>query len=265
MKNFYDECLAIIHNADVAEKCQLTKQLYADFIERTDQFDWQTTSVLEIAEAGRPLKPLLVTPDKVFKRRMGSIKGHASLIHALAHIEFNAINLALDACYRFQNLPQEYYQDWLEVAKDEVYHFELLQQHLLTLGFSYGDFDAHNGLWEMALKTDTSLLARMAMVPRTLEARGIDAVPHMQNKLHEAHDESGVKLLDIIHQDEIKHVRYGDKWFKFCCEEQGLDAETTYFSLLKQHDAPKIRGVYNREDRKKAGFSESELNQLRIL
>ena len=262
MKNFYDECLVLIMLDDVAEKCRQTNQLYQDVIVSPERFEWSPTEVVSIPAPGRPLKPQLVTPKTVPERRMNGLEGHASLIHALAHIEFNAINLALDHCYRFQDLPREYYLNWLEVAKEEVYHFELLQQHLQTLGYSYGDFTAHNGLWEMALKTETSALQRMAMVPRTLEARGIDAVPPMQQKLLNMRDKAGVAVLDIIHQDEIKHVAYGDKWFKYCCRQANLSAEETYFQLLEQHDAPRVRGAYNRSDRRKAGFSDVELERL---
>lgn len=262
MKNFYDECLVLIMLDDVAEKCRQTSEFYHEVDANPDGFEWSPTEVVSIPAPGRPLKPQLVAPKTVPERRMNGLEGHASLIHALAHIEFNAINLALDHCYRFQDLPREYYLNWLEVAKEEVYHFELLQQHLQTLGYSYGDFTAHNGLWEMALKTETSALQRMAMVPRTLEARGIDAVPPMQQKLLNMRDKAGVAVLDIIHQDEIKHVAYGDKWFKYCCELQGSNPEETYFRLLKEHDAPRVRGAYNRSDRRKAGFSDVELERL---
>lgn len=247
---------------DVAEKCRQTKQFYAEFIADADSFDWLATEVVSIPEPGRPARPELVSPLVVPERKMNGVEGHASLIHALAHIEFNAINLALDHCYRFQGLPREYYRDWLEVAKEEVYHFELLHEHLHSLGFDYGDFTAHNGLWDMALKTEHSALARMALVPRTLEARGIDAVPPMQQKLLNMRDKAGVKVLEIIHHDEIKHVSYGDKWFKYCCEQKNINSEEMYFQLFNQYDAPKIRGAFNRQDRQKAGFSNAELDRL---
>lgn len=247
---------------DVTEKCRQTTQIYLEVCAHPDNFEWSTTKVISIPEPGRPAKPELVSPKIVPERKMNGVEGHARLIHALAHIEFNAINLGLDACYRFQGMPYEYYCDWLVVAKEEVYHFELLEQHLQTLGYHYGDFTAHNGLWEMALKTEENLLVRMALVPRTMEARGLDAVPNMQVKLQNMRDKPGIRVLDIIHQDEIKHVACGDRWFKYCCAKQNANPEETYFRLLEEYDAPRIRGAYNRPDRRKAGFSDAELDRL---
>ena len=159
-------------------------------------------------------------------------------------------------------MPEGYYQDWIEVAKDEAYHFTLLNNHLLTLGYTYGDFSAHNGLWDMALKTEHDCMIRMALVPRVLEARGIDAVPEMQSKIKNIGDEKANEILDIIHRDEIKHVQYGDKWFKFLCQKRDLNPENIFFELMANYDAPKIRGAFNRADRLKAGFSNSELDKL---
>lgn len=266
MSNFFNLCLNLIQETDPAQKCLCTKELYAQLINLVEQLSFEPSlSVQSISDAGRPVRPQLVPPLEVPKRSMVTVAGHASLIHALAHIEFNAINLALDACYRFQNMPSEYYHDWLQVAAEEAYHFELLDNHLATLGYRYGDFAAHNGLWEMAHKTENSLLARMGMIPRLLEARGIDAIPVMQTKLEQLRDSEAIKILDIIHQDEIKHVSYGDKWFKYLCHLNKLDVKTTYFSLIQQFNAPKIRGNFNRADRKKAGFSDSELDHLIAL
>ena len=261
MKNIFQQILNLIQETDLHKKCTLTTNLYNDVVNQIP-FDYTPIKVISILKPGSPEKPNLVAPLKVPKRKLGSKEGHASLFHALAHIEFNAINLALDACYRFQEMPREYYLNWLEVAKDEVYHFQLLEQHLSKLGYSYGDFDAHNGLWEMALKTEHDCLARMAMVPRVLEARGIDAVPEMQQKITQLNDIDGNKILSIIHQDEITHVSYGDKWYKYLCLQASLDPENTFFELFNRYNAPKIRGAFNRQDRKKAGFSDQELDHL---
>jgi uncharacterized ferritin-like protein (DUF455 family) len=263
--NFFSCCKKIILLTNVGEKCQASKQLYHEWHNSSLDNLYPTTSVTPIPIPGRPAKPNLVPPLAVPKRKLGSAEGHARLIHALAHIEFNAINLALDACYRFQHMPQEYYQNWLQVTVDEVYHFELLDQHLLSLGYSYGCFDAHNGLWDMAVKTDSDVLLRMALVPRVLEARGIDAVPEMQKKIAAIGDSRGVEILEIIYRDEIKHVQYGDKWFKYICQARGLNHEATFLHLLQKYNAPKIRGAFNRVDRKKAGFSYYELEQLSKL
>lgn len=259
MNNFFELCLSAILERNTEEKCQLLRNLQQNF----NQLNFvPTAQITSIQKPGKPDKPLLVAPFNVPKRKLNNKEGLASLIHALAHIEFNAINLALDACYRLQNMPRQFYANWLEVALDEIYHFELLNEHLATLGYKYGDFAAHNGLWEMSLKTEHDLIARMALVPRVLEARGIDAVPEMQRKLRACNDSRAIQILDIIHQDEIKHVNYGDKWFKYCCTLEDLDPLQTFFILFEQYDAPKIRGPLNRQDRKKAGFSDIELDHL---
>lgn len=262
MNNFFELCLAATLEKNIALKCQLAKDIYDKFDTTSTLIFLPTPNIVSIPQPGKPEKPQLVAPFDVPKRKLGNKEGLASLIHALAHIEFNAINLALDACYRFQDMPQQFYANWLEVAKDEVYHFELLNEHLATLGYTYGDFAAHNGLWEMALRTEHDVLARMALVPRVLEARGVDAVPEMQKKLQASNDLRAIEILDIIHQDEIKHVSYGDKWFKYCCNLKQIDAVQTFFNLFEQYNAPKIRGPFNRTDRKKAGFSDAELDQL---
>jgi uncharacterized ferritin-like protein (DUF455 family) len=186
------------------------------------------------------------------------------LIHALAHIEFNAINLALDAVWRFAGMPKAYYEDWLRVAAEEAYHFELLNQHLQTQGFKYGDFPAHNSLWEMVSKTTDSILARMALVPRTMESRGLDALPPIQEKLAQANDHEAVKLLQIILNDEVGHVEIGNRWFNYMCQKDQLDPIKAYADLVEKYEAPKLRGPFNYQARKAAGFTEAELAALDI-
>jgi uncharacterized ferritin-like protein (DUF455 family) len=211
---------------------------------------------------GRPSKPELVSPLKVKKRSMRTNEGRASLIHALVHIEFNAINLALDAIWRFENMPNQYYIDWLKVAAEEAYHFTLLNEHLQTLGYEYGSFTGHNSLWEMVERTQGDVLARMALVPRTMEARGLDANLPLRNKLAQAGDLRAAEILDIILRDEIGHVAIGNYWFNWLCEQQKLDAIETVDVLCKQYNAPKMRPPYNMDARRQAGFSEAELNLL---
>jgi len=211
---------------------------------------------------GRPQKPNLVPPRQVQRRAMNTAEGRAALIHALAHIEFNAINLALDAVWRFADMPEDYYSDWLQVAKEEAYHFFLLRAHLQTLGFDYGDFDAHNSLWEMVEKTQSDVLARMALVPRTMEARGLDATPPLKQKLAQAGDHAAADILDIILRDEIGHVAIGNRWFQYLCDQRGLDIVSIFETLRQQYQAPKLRPPFNMEARKLAGFSEVELAYL---
>ncbi|HWR76750.1 MAG TPA: ferritin-like domain-containing protein [Thiobacillus sp.] len=234
------------------------------------QADWLTGNLDPAIEAartpidrpGQPQNPELILPHKVPRRRTDTVAGRAALIHALAHIEFNAINLALDAAHRFAGMPQAYYADWLSVADEEALHFELLSTHLTTLGYAYGDFPAHNGLWEMALKTAHDPLVRMALVPRVLEARGLDATPLIVDKLRAANDTRMVEILAIIERDEIGHVAIGSHWFGWLCAARGLEAEATFRQLLVNYDAPPLKPPFNLAARRKAGFSESELAWL---
>lgn len=212
---------------------------------------------------GRPPRPQLVAFNALQRRSAATVQGRAVLIHALAHIEFNAINLALDVVWRFARLPEAFYRQWITVAREEALHFELLRAHLNTLGHDYGDFPAHNGLWEMAEKTRHDPLARLALVPRTLEARGLDAAPPMQARLLAAGDAAAADILDIILRDEIGHVAVGNHWYRHLCTQRGLDPITTYAALAREHGAPRLRGPFNLPARRAAGFDETELGLLR--
>ncbi|HEY0842815.1 ferritin-like domain-containing protein [Methylotenera sp.] len=211
---------------------------------------------------GRPERPVLVSPLEVGKRSMRTAEGRAGLIHALAHIEFNAINLALDAVWRFAGMPQQYYADWLKVAAEEAYHFGLLNAHLQTLGYQYGDFTGHDSLWEMVARTQDDVLARMALVPRTMEARGLDASPSLRNKFAQIGDIDMAGILDIILRDEIGHVAIGNVWFNWLCNKRELEPIATYATLAQQYSAPTLRKPFNLEARRKAGFTEAELALL---
>jgi uncharacterized ferritin-like protein (DUF455 family) len=174
----------------------------------------------------------------------------------------NAINLALDAAWRFPGLPEAYYRDWLQVAREEAQHFTLLDEHLATLGHAYGDFDAHDGLWAMCEKTAHDPIARMALVPRTLEARGLDATPPMQARLLQAGDRRAVAILDVILRDEVGHVAIGNRWYRFLCERAQLDPVATCDRLARHHGAPRPRGPFNVEARLAAGFTQVEVDAL---
>ena len=184
------------------------------------------------------------------------------MIHAICHIEFNAINLALDAVWRFDGMPESFYLDWLQVADEEALHFSLLRDHLQQLGHDYGDFDAHNGLWSMCERTSHDIVARMALVPRTLEARGLDATPPIQAKLTKAGDLRAVDILNIILRDEVGHVAIGNRWFHHLCQRDGLEATTLYPELVRRYEAPSLRPPYNVEARKQAGFTDAEMRFL---
>jgi uncharacterized ferritin-like protein (DUF455 family) len=254
-------CLDI---ADPDEKVFQTQRLAARW-HNADLKTEDNTGIEAIAEPGRPEKPELVSPRNLPVRKLASVEGRAAFIHALTHIEFNAINLALDAVYRFRGLPKEYYGDWLRVADEEAYHFGLLRQRLRDLGFDYGEFDAHNGLWEMAQKTAFDPLVRMALVPRVLEARGLDVTPGMMARLKQAGDKATAAVLAIILRDEIGHVEIGSRWFHYLCEERGLDPDKTYQELLARYMEGRLRPPFNDEARKQAGFTEAELAYIHQL
>jgi uncharacterized ferritin-like protein (DUF455 family) len=211
---------------------------------------------------GRPQQPELVDPRLLKRRSMTRSEGRAIMIHALAHIEFNAINLALDAIWRFPSMPHEYYLDWLQVAGEEALHFSLLNQHLQFLGYRYGDFPAHNGLWEAALKTQHDLLARIALVPRTMEARGLDVTPKLRAKLAQAGDAAAAEIFDIILRDEIDHVAIGNRWFAWLCQQCGIEPLATYRQLVSTYEAPPLHAPLNVAARMAAGFSQEELTAL---
>ncbi|WP_422015169.1 ferritin-like domain-containing protein [Roseateles sp.] len=213
---------------------------------------------------GRPPLPRLVAAVKVTKRSPFTLEGRAALVHAIAHIEFNAINLALDALWRFPGMPRAFYLDWLKVAAEEALHFDLLAGHLRTLGANYGDFDAHDGLWTMAERTAGDVLARMALVPRTLEARGLDATPPLQAKFAKAGDPRAVDILAIILRDEVGHVQIGNRWYRFLCTQRGLDPVALYPDLVERFQAPKLRAPFNLEARRAAGFEDAELAALTL-
>ena len=257
--------LAALCEADPARKAAAARALYAGVLDG----NVPCSANLQLDEPpelpGRPARPKLVEPRQLGRRSMQSAQGRAVLLHALAHIEFNAINLALDAVWRFAGMPAAFYADWLKVAAEEAYHFSLLSARLADYGHAYGDFPAHDGLWDMCERTRGDVLARMALVPRTLEARGLDASPPIRARLQQAGDLASASILDVILRDEIGHVLIGNRWFRHLCDEGGLDPHATYTRLADQYHAPKLRGPFNFEARRDAGFDEAELAELAAL
>jgi uncharacterized ferritin-like protein (DUF455 family) len=244
--------LELLCLSDPARKAKLTRELFQSISQLNID---PTTHLIAPADLpGRPALPRLVSPKDVPTRSAFTVDGRAALLHAIAHIEFNAINLALDAAWRFSDMPVNYYRDWLRVASEEALHFSLLREHLLSLGYDYGDFDAHDGLWVMTQRT--------ALVPRTLEARGLDATPPLQAKFAKAGDPRAVEILGVILRDEVGHVAIGNHWYRWLCEREGLDPVSHYAVLAQQHDAPRSRPPYNVEARLAAGFSEDEIARL---
>jgi uncharacterized ferritin-like protein (DUF455 family) len=255
--------LEILASTDLQIKVSRVFQLFDDY--QQQRLTLNPSAVLNsqnLALPGRPVKPDLIPPLQVPKRKMDTVEGRAALLHSLAHIEFNAINLALDAIWRFPDMPKQYYEDWLGVAKEEAYHFTLINEYIQSLGFTYGDFLAHNSLWEMVERTKDAVIARMALVPRTMEARGLDAVPMIRDRFKQIKAEGAVNILETILRDEIGHVAIGNYWFNFLCTKDHLSPIAAYRDLAKKYSAPKLRGPFNLEARKQAGFTAEELSQL---
>jgi uncharacterized ferritin-like protein (DUF455 family) len=259
------KALGILRETDPATKAQAATVLHAHVADGTAQWNTQRRFDEPPGLPGRPARPELVEPRKLGRRSMQSEEGRAVLLHALAHIEFNAINLALDAVWRFAGMPAAFYTDWLQVASEEAHHFSLLSARLAEFGYAYGDFPAHDGLWEMCDRTRDNVLARMALVPRTLEARGLDASPPIRARLHQAGDHASAAILDVILRDEIGHVLIGNRWFRYLCERAQLDPHQTYLGLADEYRAPKLRGPFNFDARRAAGFDEAELAALAAL
>ena len=255
--------LEILVITDPKTKVDRVKQLFSDYHQQSIALDVSSTLNSEdLALPGRPQKPELVPPLTVPKRRMDTVDGRLSLLHSLAHIEFNAMNLALDAIWRFSDMPAQYYEDWLKVAKEEAYHFSLIETHLQSVGVAYGDFPAHNSLWEMVERTSDAVIARMALVPRTMEARGLDAVPAIRDRFKQIKDAKVVEILEVILRDEVGHVLIGNQWFNFLCTKEGLSPIKVYKELARAYRAPVLRGPFNLEARRQAGFTVEELSLL---
>ena len=249
---------AALRESDPQRKCAAVAALQLDVAAMAGSGEAIKLPADERGVPGRPARPELIDPAKVPRRRLGSDAGRAALVHAVAHIEFNAINLALDACWRFQGMPPDYYRDWLSVAVDEARHFQLLAARLSELGHEYGDFPAHNGLWEAAEKTAHDVLVRMALVPRVLEARGLDVTPGMIQRLEAVGDSATVEILQLILREEVRHVQIGSHWFHFCCAQRALPADQTFVDLLAEYNMS-VRPPLNESARQQAGFSEQEL------
>jgi uncharacterized ferritin-like protein (DUF455 family) len=252
-----------VQSTDVAEKLALTTETATRFLNSEAVYETECPHTAPLSTAsGRPPRPRLVAPRELPRRGLAAPEGRAALVHAVAHIEFNAINLAWDAVARFRGMPYAYYRDWVGVAVDEARHFELLSARLGDLGHAYGDFDAHDGLWDMAVKTADSCLARMALVPRVLEARGLDVTPGMIARLRAVGDDATAAILEIILCEEVAHVAAGSRWFAWCCAREGLDAQSTFEELVGRHLRGALRGPFNIEARLRAGFSAAELANL---
>ena len=262
MTDLFSAARACLDAATPDDKPALTLAMAEAFKRGELAIDAAIAAPEPIRMPGRPAKPKLVHPRELPRRGFGSDEGRAAFIHAVAHIEFNAIDLAWDAVYRFRDMPRDYYADWVAVAHDEARHFSMLRTRLREFGHDYGDFDAHNGLWEMAEKTAHDGLARMALVPRVLEARGLDVTPAMIVKLRALGDDATADILDIILREEVAHVAAGSRWYRWHCERAGVEPRTRFRELLREYASGVLHKPFNTEARLQAGFDIEELESL---
>ncbi len=261
MKNIFALAERVLYQADIEQKIQITNIAHSAC--KAETLSLQSDSVVkDISLVSFPDQPELLPPKQMPRRSLHTPAGQAAFFHALAHIEFVAIYLAWDIIYRFRELPAAFYHDWLQVAAEEALHFQLLRQHLKQFGIDYGDLPAHRGLWDHAIDTADDLLARLAIVPRCMEARGLDVTPAMIGKFKKLNDPDSVVLLSRILEDEVGHVKTGSYWFKFFCQRQQKDFRQTYRDLLDQYFIGKPKGPFNREMRIIAGFTPEEIDWL---
>ena len=260
--DFQSLAVAALKETDPVRKCELISTL-ATALEGAREPHTLILESLCLDSPGVPDKPDLVHPRQLKRRGSGTEKGRIALLHAIAHIEFNAMNLALDAAVRFAGLPEQYYRDWVDVAADEARHYRLLSDRLADFGASYGDFPAHQGLWDMALRTAHDPLDRMAMVPRILEARGLDVTPAMVVQFQRVGDEQTAQILSLILEEEVAHVEFGTRWFRYLCAQRGKSPDAFWFERVTHYMGTDIRCPVNLQDRSRAGFRQTELDWLK--
>ncbi len=261
MRNLYRQAKTCFLAADPDEKIEHTREAMGAW--QAGKLCWtEGEEPQTLNHPGRPDKPDIVQPKDLPKRNINSETGRAALIHAMAHIELTAIDLAWDSIYRYRNMPEAYYDDWVKCANEEAGHFLLLRERLRELGFDYGSFPAHNGLWDMAVTTAGDLMDRMGIVHRVFEARALDVVPGILHKFELQNDTAMVKALTVICNDEVGHVSAGTRWFRYRCEQERIDPDATFFSLLKKYMRNSLAGPFNHEIRRQCGFSENELDYL---
>ena len=251
----------VLLEKDANSKCKIVTALYRSWQQQSLSRE-QGLPVLDMDDPGRPESPVLVDPRKLKKRSTATEQGRIYLLHAFAHIEFCAINIALDAVYRFREMPDQFVHDWLLVASEEAKHYQLLDDCLRQRGSYYGDCEAHSGLWDMVCKTRNDVLHRMALVPRVMEARGLDATPGMIERFKQVHDEQAVDILKVIYADEVGHVAIGNYWYQYLCTQRELDPISTFQTLIDEYLGGKLRGPFNWPARLEAGFETRELEAL---
>ena len=265
MTEFFNALEKALMTPSIDETIEMTNKAFELSLNNASLTEPSNRIIKSIEFVCFPEKPPCVAPRDLPRRRLGTEAGKRSFIHAIAHIEFNAIKLALDIAYRFKEMPEQFYKDWVYVANDECKHFQLLCNHLKHYGCEYGDDPSHDGLWSMAVKTENDLVARLSLVPRYLEARGLDVTPAMLDKLYAQKDTATAEILEIILEDEVTHVEYGTKWLDFVCQRDGIEREEVFFEHVEHFLKGQILGPFNKPLRRRAGFTESELLELERL
>ena len=252
--------VAVLATADAAEKSAAARALHRNWRNGALLLNGAPTSVPD--RPARPARPVLAAPSDMPKRRYSGPKGRIAALHAVAHIELNAIDLAVDMVARFSvsnvwpemDMRAEFTTDWLQVAEDEARHFDMLSARLRELGAGYGDLPAHDGLWDAARKTAYDVSARLAIAPLVLEARGLDVTPQMIEKFERAGDNESASALRTIYHDEIKHVAAGAKWFSRYCAMKNRDPAAHFHDMVGRHFTGGLKPPFNDEARRKAGL-----------
>ncbi|WP_061935535.1 ferritin-like domain-containing protein [Aureimonas sp. AU22] len=255
-----------LREPDLDEKRRLTRLAGERWAARTLGLSAPSDPPLP-SRPGRPAEPPLVSPRHVPRRSVHTVEGRVAMIHALAHIELNAIDLALDIVARFcgQPVPRSFFDGWMMVATDEARHFGLLSDRLSALGSRYGAMPAHDGLWQAVDATAHDLAARLAIVPLILEARGLDVTPSLLSKLHEVGDLETAEILDVIYNDEKRHVAVGAKWFRFLCARQRIDPARRFGELVRECFRGEVKPPFNDRARAEAGLTPTFYRSLSSL
>ncbi|MCR8825652.1 ferritin-like domain-containing protein [Photobacterium sp. TY 1-4] len=248
---------AVLRCGDAREKTALSRKLAAQWqAARAAGETPQIGTASPPMQPARPARPELLAPRDVPHRKPGSPEGRIALLHAVAHIELNAVDLHWDIIARFSHVPMPmgFFDDWVKAADEESKHFNLMADCLEELGSHYGALPAHAGMWRAAEDTADDLMGRLAVVPMVLEARGLDVTPNMIRIFKQAKSDSAVAALETIYAEEVAHVAYGSKWFHFLCGRENADPKEVFHSLVQRYFHGALKPPFNEEKRAEAGI-----------
>lgn len=258
---------AIVATADLADKVALAKATAAAWREGRLSLGRLSATQPMPERPGRPPRPELLPPRSMPRRSVGGIKGRIAMLHSLAHIELSAVDMTWDLVGRFAHeaVPAALFDDWVQVGFEEACHFEMVSARLEGLGARYGDLPAHDGLWQSAQATGHDLMARIAVVPLVLEARGLDVSPSLIAQLEAAGDAESAQVVGVIYRDEKRHVAFGMKWFRWLCERRGLPPEPTFHELVRRNFRGPVKPPFNDPARAEAGLTPGFYKPLSAL